>query len=259
MIRGVLFDLYGTLLVYGDMGKAWSAWIDDVRRSLSVLGLILSEDELRGHCDGFFGRKVGTVPGLVVYESRLHALATGLGGTPTLQWCRDTAQLTMKDWQKEIPADPWALNLLRSLQDRGIRCGVLTNFDYPSHVHQLLELEGFTPFLDCIVISGEEGLKKPDPRIFGLALRRLGLEASATLFVGDHPEQDMLGALNSGLPAVLIQRGTSATERSQMDFHLDSSVAGAEDADRRVSVPVIANLQDLLELDYFKTQSRELP
>jgi len=250
--------LYGTLLVYGDMGKAWNAWIEDVRRSLSALGLNLNDDVLRGHCDGFFARKVETIPGLVVYESRLHALATGLGASPPLQWCRDTALLTMKDWQKEIPADPMALYLLRSLRERGIRCGVLTNFDYPSHVHQLLELEGFAPFLDCIVISGEEGLKKPDPRIFTLALNRLGLEASSTLFVGDHPEQDMLGALNSGMPAVLIQRGPFTMERNQMDFYLDSAVGGVEDAERRVSVPVIAALQDLLELEYFNTQSREL-
>jgi 2-haloacid dehalogenase len=43
----------------------------------------------------------------------------------------------------------------------------------------------FFDWFDGIVVSGEERLKKPDPRIFELAARRFGLAPAATLFVDD--------------------------------------------------------------------------
>lgn len=243
----VLFDLYGTLLVYGDMGKAWNAWIRDVRGALARLGVELEEAALRVRCDGFFTRTVEPLEGLAVYETRLHLLALELGGRPSLEWSRATAQETMRDWQREIPADPEALPLLRALHERGMRCGVLTNFDYPSHVRRLLELEGFAPYLDAVVISGEVGLKKPDPRIFALALERLGVSADETVFVGDHPDQDMRGAVDAGLRAVLVQRG-GGLAADQVDFRLDARGGDGFCITKNVNVPVVASLRAISAL-----------
>ena len=56
------------------------------------------------------------------------------------------------------------------------------------------------------VISGLEGLEKPDPRIYRLALERAGIPAESTAFVGDNPEFDVEPPAALGMFPVLIDR-----------------------------------------------------
>lgn len=246
MPQAILFDLYGTLLVYGDMGKAWSGWIRAMGSALDSLGVRLGEQELRSRCDGFFSRPVEPFAGLVPYECRMRSLALELGAEPSLGWCRLSAKHSMADWQREIPLDTEALPLLKALRAKGVRLGVLTNFDYPSHVRELLEIEGLMPCLDAVVVSGEENLKKPDPRLFALALERLGCKAKDTVFVGDHPDQDIRGALQAGLRAVLVNRG--GLKRDHVDFHIDGVEGVAGEGGHVARVPEVSSLLDLLPL-----------
>jgi putative hydrolase of the HAD superfamily len=61
---------------------------------------------------------------------------------------------------------------------------------------------GIAPLFDTILISETEGIHKPDPRIFFRALERCGTAARETMFVGDHPENDIEGAKGAGLVPV---------------------------------------------------------
>jgi putative hydrolase of the HAD superfamily len=66
-----------------------------------------------------------------------------------------------------------------------------------------------TPFcglFDAEVFSCSCGLSKPDPRIYGLALEKLGVEPSDALFVGDGANDELAGAERVGMRAVLIHR-----------------------------------------------------
>ena len=53
-----------------------------------------------------------------------------------------------------------------------------------------------------MVISGEVGLRKPDPDIFKLTVDKLGLEAAACVFVDDHPGH-LKAAQEAGMTTVL--------------------------------------------------------
>jgi len=245
VIQAVLFDLYGTLLVYGDMDKAWRSWISDVRDGLVALGLDICESEVHSHCEGFFSRPVEPFPGLVPYECRMRSLAIRLGCEPSVQWCKDMARRSMDDWQAEIPLDPQALTLLQGLRDRGVRCGVLTNFDYPDHVRRLLASTGLDEHLDAVVISGEVGLKKPDPQIFALALERIGCQAKDVLFVGDHPDQDIRGALQSGVRAMLVRRSGEGVLSSHVDYQLENGTGLFPVDGPRFQIDVVTSLEDI--------------
>jgi putative hydrolase of the HAD superfamily len=65
-----------------------------------------------------------------------------------------------------------------------------------------IEKTGVAPFFDAILVSDAEGIQKPDPRIFARALERCSVDAGESLFVGDHPEADIMGAKNAGLQPV---------------------------------------------------------
>jgi putative hydrolase of the HAD superfamily len=56
------------------------------------------------------------------------------------------------------------------------------------------------------VISGVEGVEKPDPAIYRLALDRAGVDAADAAFVGDNPEFDVAPAAALGMTPVLIDR-----------------------------------------------------
>ena len=82
-----------------------------------------------------------------------------------------------------------------------MKLGVVTNGGQDRQ-RKKLDAMGLSDTMDVILISGAEGIRKPDRRIFHRALSRLGVEPREALFVGDHPEADIEGALGAGLDAV---------------------------------------------------------
>ena len=90
-----------------------------------------------------------------------------------------------------------AANGLRELKRRGIATGVVSNFDQRLPV--ILQALEVADFLDIVITPAVCGFEKPDPGIFKAALLALGTEASATLFVGDHPEKDRSAAERVGM------------------------------------------------------------
>ena len=93
---------------------------------------------------------------------------------------------------------------LERLRDAGIRLGVVSNFE--AWLELLLDELGVSGFFDVRIVSGVEGLEKPDPRIFELALERAGVTASESVYVGDNPAFDVEPALAVGMFPVLIDR-----------------------------------------------------
>jgi putative hydrolase of the HAD superfamily len=66
----------------------------------------------------------------------------------------------------------------------------------------LYPTERFNQLFDLTVISGEVGMRKPEPEIFEFTLKELGVEASACVFVDDHPGH-LKAALELGITTVL--------------------------------------------------------
>jgi putative hydrolase of the HAD superfamily len=91
---------------------------------------------------------------------------------------------------------PGAVEACRALHERGLRLAVVSNWDVGLAEH--LEQLELLPLFDAVVTSAEAGAAKPDPRIFGLALRRLGAKPERTLHVGDS-DADRDGARAAGL------------------------------------------------------------
>lgn len=90
------------------------------------------------------------------------------------------------------------------LKARGIRIGLISNWD--RRLGALFTGLGIDPLIDTVISSAEVGLRKPDPRIFELALERLGVSAADSAHVGDHYYADIVGAGAVGMTPVLIDR-----------------------------------------------------
>jgi putative hydrolase of the HAD superfamily len=71
--------------------------------------------------------------------------------------------------------------VIRGARRAGVRTGLVSNsWGTGSYDRALLE-----DLFDAVVISGEVGVRKPAPQIYGLAVERIGLAARACVFVDD--------------------------------------------------------------------------
>ena len=70
---------------------------------------------------------------------------------------------------------------VRALHDRGVRTGLVSN----SWGTRRYPRELIAELFDGVVISGEEGFRKPDPRMYELGASRIGATPSECVFVDD--------------------------------------------------------------------------
>jgi putative hydrolase of the HAD superfamily len=87
---------------------------------------------------------------------------------------------------------------------RDFRLAVVTNGSALNQRRKLQRI-GLVEYFEHVVISGEAGFEKPDRRIFGLALKMIQVCPEETLFVGDDPMRDILGASQAGLTTCWIR------------------------------------------------------
>lgn len=105
---------------------------------------------------------------------------------------------------------PETVQTLTTLHERGLRLGVISNFD--SRLFGLLDGFDIAHFFDPVVISTQVGAVKPEVAIFMQALAAHSGRAEEALHIGDSPHADIVGAEAAGLTPVLIDRRDSGTE-----------------------------------------------
>lgn len=218
MIKAVLFDFDETLQ---DRTEAFEHYMD------SFLGT---------YCKGISEAEI---------EKRKEDMrVTGKGGyVNRVEWC--TLLCEMWGWNDAPPAEELAYHydktfgdhnvifpnsekLLKELKARGYIVGVITNGPSMLQNHKM-DTSGLRPYCDIVVVSGDVGVHKPDPELFKIVADRLKLLPEECVYVGDHPINDIKGALDAGMSAIRMNFGWF------------------KDQDLRPDVPVIDDIIDVLK------------
>jgi putative hydrolase of the HAD superfamily len=190
LIKAVLFDLDGTLYDRDALAaRLFDAQYREFERELSSVGRerFLRDVHLmdeHGHGDKETG-----------YSNLVRAW--GLDA-------RLATRLIDQFWSSydglcALPED--TRSTVAELRRRDLKLGVGTNGQGLRQRRKLAAL-GLERAFDVVLVSEEEGVRKPDAEIFRRALARCGVAASEALFVGDHPDADVRGAHDAGLTAV---------------------------------------------------------
>ena len=185
MTRAVVFDLFETLVDYDDRRS---------REFSSAVARLCGRDPAEFHDVWIEGRPERETGPMAPYLASLGVEESAIEHFLELR----------RDWTSGILASPrdGVVDTLRELRRRGVRTGLITVCS-----EDVVDVWGETPFaglFDAQVFSSSCGLRKPDPRIYRLALDELGVEPAEALFVGDGANDELGGAERAGMRAVLI-------------------------------------------------------
>jgi putative hydrolase of the HAD superfamily len=103
---------------------------------------------------------------------------------------------------------PETFEVLTALQEQGYRRGIVSNWSW--NLRDRVEKVGLNPFFELVWASAYAGCNKPHPRIFEQALAQMGLSPERTLYIGDSYDHDVVGARNSGMDVLLVDRPGTA-------------------------------------------------
>ncbi len=104
-------------------------------------------------------------------------------------------------------------HMLRQLRSAGMRLGIVSNTLVPAHcLDEHLRLEGLLEFFPVRIYSSNVRFRKPHPRIFEMALEKIGVPANRALFIGDLLKTDIAGAKNAGMRTIWKPARTALTK-----------------------------------------------
>lgn len=195
------------------------------------------------YMDTFFDKYLPNIDPAEKEKRKEDMRITGKGGyVVRVDWYQELIE--MWGWNDAPPAEELAhhydytfgdcnvifensIPLLKELKNRGYITGVITNG--PAHLqNHKMDTSGLRPYCDIVVVSGDVGVHKPDPALFTYTADKLGLAPEECVYVGDHPVNDIQGALGANMKAIRMNFGWF------------------KDVDLREDVPVIEDIIDVL-------------
>lgn len=110
---------------------------------------------------------------------------------------------------------PGAGEVIAALAYEGYPLALITDGVYDrDYTERLLSKLGIRTYFRSLTLSSEVGLRKPSPVIFTEACRAMGADPRQCVFVGDREANDVQGAIQSGMTAVLFSPGRRAVKSS---------------------------------------------
>jgi putative hydrolase of the HAD superfamily len=206
-IKGVFFDLGGTLFSYQNVGRATGPVLMEAVRRMGID----SEPKVIGKAYGTASREIGRQ-----YAQKKFFLHSDL--------FRDTFKLFVEHMQVEFDEETYAwfrtqqhdlvvdnlelradcLDTLGHLKELGLYLSIASNID-DEMLDPLVARESLHDYLHHWTSSEAAGSCKPHRKFFEVCLEKSGLERESVLFVGDSPEHDVQGAFEAGMRTVLIR------------------------------------------------------
>ncbi len=214
-LKAVLFDMGDTIV---DLGEGRGSYEERVRlragrvyEALAARGATLGQrdafcEALAADSEGQYQAALAEQWGIDIFTvMRRFLQARGLPADDELveaageAYCRGEAGPV-------TPLREGAVDTLAALKSRGLLLGAISNTIQPGRfLSANLQRWGLSELLDVRIYSSDIGVAKPHPKIFQVALDRLGLAAENAVYVGDRLIPDVGGPHAVGMKAVLIE------------------------------------------------------
>lgn len=190
MFKAVLFDLDGTLL---DRDKSLELFINhQYDRLYESLSHIPKEQ--------YIARFIELDNRGYVWKDKVYQQLADEFDIASITW-EELLQDYLDEFKHHCVGFPKIREMLENLKDNNIALGMITN-GYGQFQMENIKALNIEKYFDVILISEWEGIKKPNPKIFMNALKKLNVEPSESVFIGDHPENDVKATQNLGIKGI---------------------------------------------------------
>jgi len=208
-LRGALFDYGHTLVYYPQIKKTHLAAAKNVQKMLRDLGVSVNASRIQTLVESFAHRTDNITMNMEEeFKEILRILEVENYSQGHLQ---ELIQVHWRPYVHYACVRRGVKKLLEYLKKMGFKLGIVANI-WSGGMNPVLEREGLDRFFDTTVASIDAGFKKPDPKIFRLALDCLELSPKEVIMVGDSPKTDIQGAHNLGIRTVRLMRGPNRTK-----------------------------------------------
>ncbi len=131
---------------------------------------------------------------------------------------------------RRVPRDDVKETVLE-LNRRGYILGIIANTITETEIPDYLEEYGLTEYFKAVVLSSKVGIRKPNPEIYWEAARRVGVEPTKCVYVGDNPVRDVEGtrAAGYGMMILLLEPETLAKEPPTGEVKPDYTIREIKD------------------------------
>ncbi|GAI87566.1 unnamed protein product [marine sediment metagenome] len=221
--EAVIFDLGGTLV----HNSYWSEGDNALRRMASVLAVPPDDFVTSWHAT-FEERMTGIFQS---YQACIRHICQQLGVDVQDDQIESAARIRSDYTKREITTtQEGAIEVLSYLKLNGYKTGLIS--DCSAETPTIWKSTPLAPLINVAVFSCEVGLKKPDPRIYQIAIEKLAISPEKCIYIADGIGQELLSASQLGMYAIQIR------------------VPGEYDDPYREewSGPVISSLKDVLTL-----------
>ena len=112
---------------------------------------------------------------------------------------------------------------LAELQHRGYKLGIIANTITETEIPDWMISDGVTGYFKTVILSSKVRIRKPDPAIYLLAARVMGVEPAKCAYLGDNPIRDVEGtqAAGFGMMVLIEEPATLAKEPQSSDLKPD--------------------------------------
>lgn len=190
IFKAVLFDLDGTLL---NRDKSVELFINkQYERLYELLSHIPKEQ--------YISRFIELDNHGYVWKDKVYQQLISEFNIPFVTW-EELLQDYVQQFKHHCVGFSHIHKMLEELKNNKIALGMITN-GYGQFQMDNIKALDIEKYFDVILVSEWEGIKKPNPKIFMNALEQLNVEPSESVFIGDHPENDVKAAQNVGMKGI---------------------------------------------------------
>jgi putative hydrolase of the HAD superfamily len=225
-LKALIFDLNGTIIdtfsrpeyetVLREMAEIVKAPYDEFTR----IWMDTFEERISG--------KMDTPRGCVEY------ICNTLSIRATEAEIEHATQVRLEYTARHIKPRPGAVEVITRIKSSGYKTGLIS--DCTMETPKIWPETAFAPLFDVTVFSCLVGIKKPDPRIYLIATKQLGVTPEECMYIGDGDSNELTGALQGGMYPVMIR---------VPDETVDSYFVHREE---KWEGPVIKSLWEVLDL-----------
>jgi putative hydrolase of the HAD superfamily len=141
----------------------------------------------------------------LIVERFRRPLSVGSGLDVTEEYCLEMSDRFLDFCSSKSGVVEGAHELMDYLRQRGYRMHMCSN-GFHEVQYKKLQACGLKDYFDTIILSEDAGFNKPSPQFFDYAFLQSGAIRETTLMIGDNLQTDILGALASGIDALLFNR-----------------------------------------------------